>query len=450
LADEVVSEPPVEGSVVDLIEQPPEAPAGRPTIHFGGRFDFDNAWYSYDDNLAFGSSSDTRLDDGSSIRRIFLRAFGDVTPWLWYLVELNFTNAAEFGRDDSPQQIQSLGLSNAYFRIRHPAYLGEWGELRIGHVREPFSIERMTSSNFQVLMERSPAYDALLNSRDFSNGVVYSNALLDQQVTFSVSFARVGSTISPFGFGVGDGQYGTGVRLTALPVYEDEGRRLLHLGVAYLRRSSNESTERLGSRALVRGGAGSSQAPDVIQTVDLFVQHGISLFGVEAAVVAGPLSVGGELVLGWANDLYGEFNDGVYASRLADGFFPGAYVEVGYFLTQGDYRRYDKRYAVWDRQHVQAPVMGQAMPGQPWSRGLGAWQLVARYSHLDLRSPEPVELRPDGAQPGIANDVTLGVVWHLTTYSRIMANYVYTRIDSASPTASGDLHGLGIRFHVDF
>jgi phosphate-selective porin len=94
--------------------------------------------------------------------------------------------------------------------------------------------------------------------------------------------------------------------------------------------------------------------------------------------------------------------------------------------------------------------MSRTTGEEGWRVGPGAWQLVARYSYLDLRSPQPAQLRPAGAQPGVEHDMTLGLVWHLNTYARFMANYVYTRINSSSPTASGDIHGLGIRVHVDF
>jgi phosphate-selective porin OprO and OprP len=96
------------------------------------------------------------------------------------------------------------------------------------------------------------------------------------------------------------------------------------------------------------------------------------------------------------------------------------------------------------------PILSRQAGEDGWRAGLGALQLVARYSYLDLRSLEPVVLRPAGAQPGLENDLTLGLIWHLSSYSRFMVNYVYTRINSSSPTASGDIHGLGIRFHVDF
>jgi phosphate-selective porin len=422
----------------------------RPTINFGGRFDFDNAWYSHDSNLRFGNSDDTKLDDGASIRRLYVRVYGDVMPWLSYVAELNFTNIADFGREDSRTQLQSLGLGDTYLTLKYPPFLGQRGELRVGHIQEPFGLERLSSSNALFFLERSPAYDALLNPVDYSDGFVFSNAYLDDRLTFAASFARVGSTINPFGFGAGDGLYGTAVRITGLPVYMDEGRKLVHLGVAFLHRAAEKQSGNIGNRVLVRGGAGASQTPNILQSQDFFVRNGISLLGVEGAVVLGRISLSGEYVFGWAHELFEGFDGVTYSKPRGSGFFPGAYVEVGYFLTPGTYRRYDKRNGVWDRQHVMDPVMSRRAGEEGWRIGPGAWQLVARYSFLDLQSPQPVQLRPAGAQPGVEHDLTLGLVWHLNTYSRFMANYVYTRINSSSPTASGDIHGLGMRLHVDF
>jgi phosphate-selective porin OprO/OprP len=422
----------------------------RPTINLGGRFDFDSAWYSTDNNLRFGNSNDTELEDGASIRRVNLKVYGEVMPWLGYVVELNFTNIAEFGREDTQTQIQSLGLGDTFLTLRHLPYLGQQGELRVGHVQEPFGLERMSSSDALFFLERSPSHDALLNPVDYSDGLVFSNAYLEERLTFAASFARVGSTVNAFGYGAGDGQYGTAVRITGLPVYEDEGRELIHLGAAFLHRATDPRSGSIGDRVLVRGGAGASQTPNIMQTQDFFVHDGISLLGVEAAMVLGRVSVTGEYVFGWAHDVFEESDGETFRIPRGTGFFPGAYVEVGYFLTPDTYRKYNKRYGVWDRQHVADPVLSCQAGEEGWRVGQGAVQLVARYSYLDLREPEPVTLRPAGAQPGLENDLTLGLVWHLNTYSRIMANYVYTRINSSSPNASGDIHGLGIRLHVDF
>src|SRR5262249_16267230 len=42
-------------------------------IHLGGRLEFDNSWFTQDNNLLLGSSPDQRMQDGTLMRRARLR-----------------------------------------------------------------------------------------------------------------------------------------------------------------------------------------------------------------------------------------------------------------------------------------------------------------------------------------------------------------------------------------
>jgi len=55
-----------------------------------------------------------------------------------------------------------------------------------------------------------------------------------------------------------------------------------------------------------------------------------------------------------------------------------------------------------------------------------------------------------GARAGRQHDVTLGINWYLNSQTWIMLDYVATHIDSVVPGASGDIHGIGCRVHIDF
>ena len=54
-------------------------------------------------------------------------------------------------------------------------------------------------------------------------------------------------------------------------------------------------------------------------------------------------------------------------------------------------------------------------------RKSGAWELIGRYSYLNLDS--------DGIQGGVLHDWTAGVNCYLTPYSRFMFNYIAANLE---------------------
>ena len=84
-------------------------------------------------------------------------------------------------------------------------------------------------------------------------------------------------------------------------------------------------------------------------------------------------------------------------------------------------------------------------------RGLGAWQLKARWSYLDLSGP--------GFQPatvlGRENNFACGVNWYLNSYNRVMLDYVHTVSDVTTGSVAvpvGDYEGdhVGLRYQIDW
>ena len=68
---------------------------------------------------------------------------------------------------------------------------------------------------------------------------------------------------------------------------------------------------------------------------------------------------------------------------------------------------------------------------------LGAWELAARYSYLDLNDK--------GLRGGIENNTTVGVNWYLYSNLRLMLNWVH-----AHQNGLGDADIIQTRFAVDF
>jgi phosphate-selective porin OprO/OprP len=415
-------------------------------IHLGGRFDFDNSWFSQDGNLLIGPTPDIEMRDGTLMRRARFRADGRLWEFVDFACEVNFANIQDVSNvDNALVQVGSVGLTDFFVTFREFPWLGN---LRIGHVQAPISLERYSSSNAWYYMERSSMFDAFYNPNDYQNGLVAFDSYLDDRATLAGSATWIGkSDVQSFAFGAHEGKYGLGARATALPYYEDEGRSLVHLGTGYFHQTLVDNRFSIASRELLRSGAGSAQTPNLIFTGTFFTPNGAHIANAEAAFVRGPFSLSGEYALTHVAEVFETAN---FTGPRGDVTYAAAYAEAGLFVTPGDQRRYDKKTGTWART---LPVENAYLVGQ----GGGGWcsrgavQLLARYTYLDLIDGTPV-LTPTmgGARAGRQHDVTLGLNWYLNSQMWIMINGVATHIDSVVPGASGDIQGVGCRLHLDF
>ena len=93
----------------------------------------------------------------------------------------------------------------------------------------------------------------------------------------------------------------------------------------------------------------------------------------------------------------------------------------GSYVLTGESRRYRKNVGAFGRVHPE--------------RGSGAWELVGRYSYLDLNS--------DGIEGGVLHDWTLGLNWYINFHSRVMFNYI-----AAHPEGFGVEHIAQVRLQI--
>jgi phosphate-selective porin OprO/OprP len=326
------------------------------------------------------------------------------------------------------------------------------GNVRAGHVKAPVGLERYSGSNTWYYMERSSLFDAFLGPNNHQNGVVVFDSYLGDRATLAACAAWIGKgTVQSFGFGANEGTYGFSARATALPVWEDDGRRLLHVGVGYQHQALVGHAFAVANRPLLRAGAGGGQTPNLLFTGTFFTPHGADLVDLEVAFVNGPFAVSAEYALARATSVFDTFDGVTFAGPRGDATYHAAYVEAGYFLTPGDHRRYDRKTGTWARTVPQENAFAVRGEDGRWYCGRGAVQLLARYTYLDLVSGSPV-LTPEsgGARAGRQQDVTLGVTWYLNPQTWVMLNYVWTHLDSVVPDRGGNIQGVGCRLHVDF
>jgi phosphate-selective porin OprO and OprP len=267
----------------------------------------------------------------------------------------------------------------------------------------------------------------------------------------------------------GDGSYGYSGRATALPIYECDGRHLLHLGVSGTFRDNQVSDAPpgpgiVGGRAVefrarpetrdAIGDFGNSLAGtttvlpgDVRRLVDtgVFNSDSTSIVGTELLYVLGPFSVQGEYAWTRANNSFTRLTNGNNGKSLGDPVFSGGYIELSYFLT-GENRTYDKRLGRLGSTYIASPYTPfWAVRGEDGrlSYGTGAWEIAARYSRLDLNS--------GGLRGGKEDGVTLGLNWYLNTNLKLQFDYLHNdRFDLGAGVIPGNVDNFSIRTQMFF
>jgi phosphate-selective porin OprO/OprP len=155
-----------------------------------------------------------------------------------------------------------------------------------------------------------------------------------------------------------------------------------------------------------------------------FLTDGGDIINPEFAMVTGPLSFQGEY--------FHVFQD---ASALGDPNFWGFYLYGSYFLT-GEYRNYGRRSGTFFRLKPNF---------HPQKGGWGAWEVAARFSHVDLNG--------GAIRGGKEANFTAGLNWYLTRNTRFMFNYIRAKVkDRETPPSvdSGRAHIFQARFQIEF
>lgn len=284
------------------------------------------------------------------------------------------------------------------------------GHIKLGHLKEPFSLEELTSRKYITFMERSlpgQAGKSFVPARNV--GVMVYDTAFNQRLTWAVGGFR---ETDGYGNDFSDEKnYNLTGRLTGLPWYGQQGRQLLHLGLAYSHKWLDNASTRL--RARPEG----HLADYFVDTGDM-VADSVDLLGTEAAWVQGPWSLQGEYMYALVD-----------AETGGEPEFSGYYLQGSYFLT-GEHRPYKKS----------AGAFGRVAPRRsfdPARGGWGAWEIGVRYAAVDLTDA--------GVKGGEAEDVTLGLNWYLYPNLRLMLNYINADVDAAG---SADM--VQFRSQLDF
>jgi len=379
-----------------------ESPGGDFRMQIGGYTQLD--WAVTDpDNAVQKSFKIPGIGTGVEFRRARLALSGNVFKNIDYKFEYDF--AEQTGGQPSFKDVY-VGMSD----IPLVQYV------RVGHYKEPFSLEELTPDNFTTFQERGlnnaftqPTSNVSASGTDRNTGITIYQTYFNQRMEVAAGGFRATDN---FGDGFGsDSPYDITARISGLPAYE-AGDNLVHLGFSY-KHQFRHYTKSFQDTLDYASRPESHLFPANLVNTGQVPTDGDDLIDPEIALVRGPLSFQAEYT--WAffdqSNLACTSATACTASQKPDLQYNGGYLEASYFLT-GESRAsfYRTNFGTFDRV---IPISNFNVDGSHW----GAWQLAARISRLDLTSKN--------IHGGVLDDVTAGVNWYLNPLMRITVNYVW-------------------------
>jgi phosphate-selective porin OprO/OprP len=345
-----------------------------------------------------GNSPPGHAPNGTDFRRTRIGVQGTGYDVYFYRFEVDFSN---------PDQVltQVPRLTDAYGEIRQLPF----GTLRMGEFRVPMSIERITSANDLLFLERGLP-QAFNPARQL--GIMAFNSTQNYFFSWYSDLSTWKATNQAEQYGKA-GRFSYTQRFVFLPWYDEpsDGRYLFHVGGAYQWQNVRNNTVSYSTtpEAVLQYGTTKEIIPNFISTGNITARD-VQILQAEASTVLGPLSFQAEY--------YGVFVDPTVkpAAYNGDLFFSGWYVDASYFLT-GEHRIYNREQALYTTVTPYSNFFRVRGSDGSVIQGPGAWELAFRVSQMNLSDRT--------IQGGLLNVLTFGVNWHLTKSMKVMANYTY-------------------------
>lgn len=402
------------------------------------------------------------------IRQARLQAEGTAFKWWDYKMQYDFAGSAN--------GLIVGGIRDAFLLWRYFEPL----TFEIGNFFEPFSLARYSPILYQDFIERPLAGDLLAPSRHIGlaagiggdapgilgkpnwsvKGGIFSTSVEDgNPASTGAPAAGSSSFLAPV---PGGHQYwDASGRLTYAPILTEES--LLHIGGSIRYQKPNDATAASDDRVLQPGSQlrsevnilnegllGTQPLTCVSAALQLVGQNCVTdvlNYSAEAVASFGPFSIQGEYIgMHYDRDaaLLAFFNNGgQHAPGGTSINFSGYYAYVTWYLT-GESRA--ASYKQYGKDPERPGTFGQTKILNPVSAGgLGAWELAARFSAINLNDGSVLFAQPLGARPNIQGgrqtDFTLGLNWYPDVGIRFMANWVNVLQYSANYNRP-DLNGI--------
>jgi phosphate-selective porin OprO/OprP len=367
------------------------AAAGVQDLEIGGRFLQDwIVWGDVDEVLGVAS------DDATEVRSAYVSAKGKLATHLRFKADYDFAGG-------------EVGVKDVYLEILG---IPGVGNARVGHWTVPVGLDLITSTKNLSFLEGGSC-TALAPGRN--SGLMLWNTFAGGRVTAELgAFKDVDDFAEASGSGEGGSVAG---RLTCLVMNADEGKKLLHVAVSGIQSDPRGDVQRFRARPELH-------LADYLADTGNVPSETATTIGAELAGVFGPAHFQGEYLTASVAAL---------GDSTEDASFSGYYVQGGYFLT-GESRGY--KGTSFDRTKTKSDFLDEG--------GLGAWEVVARYSSLDLNDEDA------GVLGGKMDDVTVGLNWYMSSNARLMFNYVMATLSDVDGEEVGKESALAARMQFDF
>ena len=260
-------------------------------MKFGGRIMYDFGFFSLN-NEAETNGYTLASENGNEFRRARLFTSGTIYKNVDFKLQLDFTGG-------------EVVLKDAFITLKK---LPVVGNLRVGHFKEPFRLEALTSSKYITFMERALPISMI---PERNSGFMFFNENANKRMSWQVGLFR-GADKATSDSPEANGDYALTSRLAGVAVKNEN--TLLHLGISHSFRKPQENKK-----------YGYSVRPEV-HISDKYIKTNVSgvesinLFNFETALVANSFSV------------QGEYSTANVNSSVQNETFDSYYVQASYFL----------------------------------------------------------------------------------------------------------------------
>lgn len=263
------------------------------------------------------------------------------------------------------------------------------GTLKIGNFKVPMGFDELSSTNTIPFIERAAPNATIVDARRLGVGYdLFSGDFGFQGMVYS---RAIGSGNNP----AGDEPIGVAGRFLYAPKLGDG---VLHVGASF----AYEDTQDFGVQRYRARPESNVDGSRLVDTGNINDVSSTTKYALEAYWQAGPFSALAEYYSVSVDRDAGDEPD-----------FGGWYVQGSWFVT-GENRGYRN---------------GTYRGVTPKQAGHGAWELVARYSTIDLIDA--------GLQGGEQDIVTLGVNYYSSANVRFMLNYIIVDVTDSAATVDG-------------
>ncbi len=272
--------------------------------------------------------------------------------------------------------------------------------IKLGHFKAPLGLNELTSSRYLTFTER--AYPMLAFKIGRRTGIEYgkwgSNWNVRADLFGQTMDTKKNKTTDETGGGFA-------ARFVYAPKITNTVR--LHMGLAGAIINPDDNTNSVAYKSEPETKMGDVE---ILDTGSIFDVDYATHVGLEGAIKIKSLSVQSEYIYTGVKRMHGK----------KDLTFGGGYAFVSWLMT-GEERPWDAKQGEF----------GQVIPND---NSLGAWELAARFSYLNLSDTDA------GILGGRANNITLGVNWYANPNVKFIMDYTMVK-NSQNATGDGFIGG---------